>query len=144
MIRKIEITNFTCFENISVALVPGINIFIGENGTGKTHLLNLLYAIQSATVRDAFAEDISGKILRIFLPQGLRLKRLIRKGKGRAGEAEFSLSVNGDKIVGKIRPDSVSTTGSGMSHFKPALAAYIPVKEMLVNAPGFRSLYSNA
>jgi hypothetical protein len=23
-----------CFENISVALVPGINIFLGENGTG--------------------------------------------------------------------------------------------------------------
>ncbi len=142
MIRKIEITNFTCFENISIVLVPGVNVFIGENGTGKTHLLKLLYAIQSSSVNDSFAKEISGKILRIFLPRGLRLKRLIRKGKGPANEAEFSVSVNGDKILGKIRQNSINMTGSGMSCLKPAHAVYIPVKEMLVNAPGFRSLYS--
>jgi hypothetical protein len=142
MINKIEITNFTCFENISVDLVPGINLFIGENGTGKTHLLKLLYSIQSVAGNGAFAREISGKILRIFLPQGLRLKRLIRKGNASANEAAFSLSVNGDKILGKIQPKTIHISGSGMSHFNPALTVYIPVKEMLVNAPGFRSLYS--
>ncbi len=43
-IDKIIVEYFTCFDNLEVEFSKGINIFIGENGTGKTHLLKLLYA----------------------------------------------------------------------------------------------------
>ncbi|MCL2361201.1 MAG: AAA family ATPase [Defluviitaleaceae bacterium] len=49
-IKSIKLENFTVFENIEVDFSPGINVFIGENGTGKTHLLKILYAITD-TVR---------------------------------------------------------------------------------------------
>ena len=42
-IQKISIENFTVFEKIEIDFCDGVNIFIGENGTGKTHLLKLLY-----------------------------------------------------------------------------------------------------
>jgi predicted ATPase len=43
-IKSIDIENFTVFEKVQIDFSPGINVFIGENGTGKTHLLKLLYA----------------------------------------------------------------------------------------------------
>ena len=44
-IQKISVENFTVFEKLEVDLCDGINIFIGKNGTGKTHLLKLLYSV---------------------------------------------------------------------------------------------------
>ncbi|MCL2415313.1 MAG: ATP-binding protein, partial [Defluviitaleaceae bacterium] len=48
-IEKVEIKNFTVFEDISIEMSKGINVFIGENGTGKTHLLKILYAMTDVT-----------------------------------------------------------------------------------------------
>jgi len=39
MIKKLEVNNFTVFDNIIMEFGGGIDVFIGENGTGKTHLL---------------------------------------------------------------------------------------------------------
>lgn len=38
----IKLKNFTVFENFKLKLSRGINILVGENGTGKTHLLKIL------------------------------------------------------------------------------------------------------
>jgi AAA15 family ATPase/GTPase len=43
-ISKVEIKNFTAFEDTTINFTEGINVLIGENGTGKTHLLKLIYA----------------------------------------------------------------------------------------------------
>ena len=43
-IQKIKIENFTVFKDVEIEFSPGVNVFIGENGTGKTHLLKLLFA----------------------------------------------------------------------------------------------------
>ena len=44
-IDKMHVRNITVFEEIDIEFCNGINIFIGENGTGKTHLLKMLYEI---------------------------------------------------------------------------------------------------
>ena len=49
-ITKINIADFTVFKNFCLEPSPGINVLIGENGTGKTHLLKLMYA--AALARD--------------------------------------------------------------------------------------------
>ena len=38
-ITQIKLENFTVFKNIEIHFSKGVNIFIGENGTGKTHIL---------------------------------------------------------------------------------------------------------
>ena len=43
-LEKIYVNNFTVFENLEIEFCDGINVLIGENGTGKTHLLKVLYA----------------------------------------------------------------------------------------------------
>jgi predicted ATPase len=45
-IKRLELENFTCFGKVAMDFSPGINVFIGENGTGKTHLLKVLYAVE--------------------------------------------------------------------------------------------------
>ena len=48
MIKHLELKNFTAFRSLSIEFSPGINIIIGANNTGKTHLLKL--PMLSATV----------------------------------------------------------------------------------------------
>lgn len=42
-VRKVEIKQFTIFNNLNIDFSSGINIFIGENGVGKTQLLKGIY-----------------------------------------------------------------------------------------------------
>ena len=44
-IDRMRVRNITVFEEVDINFCKGINVFIGENGTGKTHLLKMLYEI---------------------------------------------------------------------------------------------------
>lgn len=59
-----------------------MNVLVGENGTGKTHLLKLLYsAITSANGRVSFAN----KLVRTMLPMQLKISRLINRDNDKDG-----------------------------------------------------------
>ena len=42
-IKRIKFQNYTVFEDQQMEFSPGINVIIGENGTGKTHLMKLIW-----------------------------------------------------------------------------------------------------
>lgn len=44
-ITKLSLRNFTVFKEAGFDFAPGINVLVGENGTGKTHVLKALYAV---------------------------------------------------------------------------------------------------
>ena len=46
--KKLEINNFRCFENLVVDLKNGINLLVGDNGSGKTSLLQACKYVLSA------------------------------------------------------------------------------------------------
>ena len=135
MIDKIEIHNFTVFDELKTDLVPGINLFIGDNGTGKTHFLKLIYSLMAG------GHDPGAAISEVFLPHGRSLQRLIRKH----GENGASVSIGNNRetfsihITEKTLRGTARVSGTPRNDTKPV---YIPAKEMLVNAPGFRSLYA--
>lgn len=43
MLKTLNVKNFTVFSDVTLAFSPGLNVIVGENGTGKTHLLKLGY-----------------------------------------------------------------------------------------------------
>lgn len=43
---SLKLKNFTVFKDASFDFSPGVNVFVGANGTGKTHALKALYALQ--------------------------------------------------------------------------------------------------
>ncbi len=45
MLNTLKIQNFTCFPEAELHFSKGLNVIVGENGTGKTHLLKLGYGI---------------------------------------------------------------------------------------------------
>lgn len=141
-LTRLKAASFTAFRELSLEFSPGINIFIGPNGTGKTHILKLLYASLSA-----FKENvrISDKLIRVFLPYERRLGRLVRRQKGSAkariqvyrGTRRLSLTFS-NHTTDTLRISGKDAWGKGIGN-----SVYVPVKEMLANAPGFRSLYAN-
>ncbi|WP_235919581.1 AAA family ATPase [Heliomicrobium undosum] len=46
---RLQADNFSAFDNIDLSFSPGINVFIGRNGTGKTHIMKALYAAGAIT-----------------------------------------------------------------------------------------------
>lgn len=41
-LSKIDITHFRCFESLSIALQPDVNVIVGINGAGKTSILDAI------------------------------------------------------------------------------------------------------
>jgi energy-coupling factor transporter ATP-binding protein EcfA2 len=52
--KQLRLQNFTVFRDTEFEFVPGVNAFIGKNGTGKTHLLKAIYAYQRPYTRSIF------------------------------------------------------------------------------------------
>ncbi len=144
MIENIKIKNFTAFDELETGFCPGVNILVGANGTGKTHLLKILYALSQPKWEEGmFSSSTELKLLRLFRPSG-SFNRLLKKGKSESfvsisvENAERTIEMMDKKNTGKI---SVQKKGDLLpgTVLKPV---YFPVKEMLANAPGFRSLYT--
>jgi predicted ATP-binding protein involved in virulence len=152
VLDQIKLERFTAFEQLSLKFSPGLNIFIGENGCGKTHLLKLIYAACDISIsQKTFAE----KVNRVFLPSGEQIGRLVKRcSTSSTGSAEVirTVQVDGQSKALTLRislsnhtKDPAKATVSGaykqwQEH--PLTSVYIPVKDMMANAPGFRSLYS--
>ena len=119
-IQKISIENFTVFEKIEIDFCEGVNIFIGENGTGKTHLLKLLYCF-SATVGTPSIKHFPMMIHEYFDSyQGhdhclIKINEAVyRSGLNEYGEIEWHLSSS-----------NVDFSTLGVNY------VFIPAKEML-------------
>lgn len=146
MLERITFEKFTAFEKLDIEFSPGINVFIGENGTGKTHILKAAYAAcDIAKSKESFAEKINN----VFYPSGKQIGRLVkRSAKSGKGTVEVSRRLEQKSI--KLRmtfsnhtdsPENAVVSGFKAWTEEPLEAAYIPVKDMMANAPGFRSLY---
>lgn len=142
-ITRLKLEEFTAFESLDFEPSPGINVLIGANGVGKTHLLKVIYAACDITKSErGFAEKLVG----VFLPSRRSLGRLVRR-KGKSATAKVEVSRGDDKIVCTFSNHAKSPTaknvrtGGAAKWFSHDIeCVYIPVKEMLANAPGFRSL----
>ena len=90
MIDKLSLKNFTVFSDCEIDFPPGVNVIIGGNGTGKTHLLKSLYCLL------AWDRDLKQK------------KKL---SKGEIGDAFYSLvksqfSIKADTLESVVRRGS--------------------------------------
>lgn len=79
ILKKVKLEHYTVFESAQMEFSPGINVFIGENGTGKTHLMKLLYAAcKSADKKITFSQ----KLVYTMLPDDYKINRLITRMPG--------------------------------------------------------------
>lgn len=90
MIESVKLQDVTIFEEFEWDDLSSINLVIGENDTGKTNLLKILYAVtrslQESTRLDGEAPSgpwkkiLARKLRWTFQPPDLDLGKIVRKG----------------------------------------------------------------
>lgn len=158
MIKSISLQNFTVFQKARVEFVRGINVVIGANGTGKSHLLKLAYSCASvrnewegartgspqATKAD-LQKSLAEKLRGVFRPDSLG--RLARRGSGRQRadvEVQFFDAPSKKALLAfsfATNSKSEVAVSSIPSESAPAEALFIPTKEVISMFPKFASLY---
>jgi predicted ATP-dependent endonuclease of OLD family len=154
MLHTLEVKNFTLFSDASFEFAPGLNIMIGDNGTGKTIILKLAYTIQYVLHKalqeslhtltpismEALNLDLSRKLKNVF--QAEKLSNLCHT---HGLNAQINMTINSDlsielsladKLEFKIKKNNEITTNN-------SLPIFIPGKEVLSIFPGFITSYED-
>ena len=146
MITRIKADNFTVFTDMKMDFTPGINIIIGENGTGKTHILKALYAA-CCTVDEREERTFDQKLKAVFMPNSIG--RLVHRSVGRASGSLTVFRKDNTTERERYITCKLTTLGksectkSGWNMEVPFESTFIPVKDMLANSQGFRALYAS-
>jgi len=59
MIRNLKLKNFTAFKDLELNFSPKLNLIIGANASGKTHILKAIYASVIGFNRAFFADEVA-------------------------------------------------------------------------------------
>ncbi|QEI42428.1 DNA replication and repair protein RecF [Dolichospermum sp. UHCC 0315A] len=154
MLNNLNIKNFTVFPSANLQFSKYLNVIVGENGSGKTHLLKVAYSAlatsweesrkpTSSTPTKALMQTrLADKLINVFRPESLG--RLARRKQGRERcdikllfedkkfNFEFSFSTNSKTEV------LIEQVPKGWLDTSPA---YIPTRELLSIFPNFVSVY---
>jgi hypothetical protein len=138
-LRQIRIRDFTLFEDVAFDFAPGVNVFIGENGTGKSHLFKLLYVLIKAA-REVLSDQLTAfetrslrKLLQeVFQPDSFRS---FSPGGGRKPtitlsweQAELHVVLDEQGVLKTVR------SGDASEIQRPL---FLPSREVLSIFPGF-------
>ena len=156
IIKSLNLTNLTVFQDAALEFSDGLNLIAGENGSGKTHILKMCYSIvdsctsvgatvaESHPTKQELAVSIARKLVAVFRPD--ELGRLVRRQQGRnrcdvncvfseLQTITFSFNTTSKKEV------TVDDCPSKWSEKRPV---FLPPRELMTIAPGFVALYENA
>lgn len=151
MLKRLSIKNFTVFSEASFEFGPGLNVVIGTNGTGKSHVLKLGYIAARVTAKilgggnlapgpENWQHYLAQRLKDIFQP--VELGKLVSWSakKGTASvEVEFSGNTNNklyfsfaatakQPVLGGKQPISVTQFPKRLGL---SWAIFIPPKEVL-------------
>ena len=154
MLRSLKLTNFTAFTEANLRFSEGLNVFIGENGVGKTHLLKLPYAVMALSAEErrrnsgvptkAFLQRrIADKLVSVMRPESLG--RLARRKRGRQRcEVDVRLAPR-QRIAFNFATQSKSevVVETAPSEWLEQAPVFLPTRELLSIYPGFSALYDS-
>jgi AAA domain, putative AbiEii toxin, Type IV TA system/AAA domain len=140
-VDSLHLEQLSVFEKADLVFSPGINVFLGTNGTGKSHAMKALYAPLKA-IEESAPEEVNPhaytmKLRQVFKPDRGDLDRLVRRGAGDR-RARIDIVVEGARIS--------LTLGNGFQsgeHLgtRPAKALFLPSRELLSMYEGFLAAY---
>lgn len=153
-ISQLNVQRFGPFDqDYQLSFAPAINLIVGDNGTGKSQLLKLLYSCTTVMhdVADAseltktnLQKRLAAKIIGVFSPDSLG--RLTNRQQGRtkavvgivyAGKRQtlqFSFATNSKT---EVKVDSIPESRVD------ATPVFLPSRELMSIFPGFVSLYDS-
>jgi energy-coupling factor transporter ATP-binding protein EcfA2 len=155
MLRRLVLKNLTVFPEVDFELSPGLNVVVGENGTGKSHVLKTAYTVAAVVsewgMRDSglpaptksYLETAIAKKLRgVFRPDALG--RLARRQAGRSRcEVQASFHARSLRLGFSFNTSSKTEVSVGPcpTTWDGQPPVFLPTRELLTIYPGFVSLY---
>ena len=131
MISRLQLKNFVTFTDLVIDFSPGINIIIGENGTGKTQLLKAILALCGPVVRaEQPGKQLARKLCRLFHPLSGQVGELRRAGT--RGDAVLSATFAlGQEVTARFSGTATEAKVITSTAGDVAAATFIPTKEVL-------------
>lgn len=151
MLKSAKFRNFTTVPNEEWHFGTGLNVIVGENGLGKSHVLKAIYAllkVQSnknaeltkTLLEKAYAEKLMG----VMRPESLG--RLVKRKQGRE-RCELVLNMNQAKQCATIAFASSAKSQVEVTRIPtealPLPPVYLPTRELATLCPWFVPLYDN-
>ncbi len=154
MLKSMQIRNLTVFPEANLSFGQNLNVIVGVNGTGKSHLLKMAYCVlatsweegrkplTSLPTKSLLQGRLADKLVSVFRPEALG--RLARRKQGRercdvrvefadpALNMAFSFATNSKSEV------SIEALPERWLDIAPA---YLPTRELLTIFPNFVSIY---
>jgi AAA15 family ATPase/GTPase len=163
MLKQLQLTNFTQFKQADFEFSEGLNLIIGENGLGKTHLLKLGYLVckvtsYSSTQKNSLNADmlsinVAGHLMELFKAEKIGNLSCSAGKKNTIIEAQvvsfeekstiskkneanwsFGFSASSETYAGITKMPDFQNQEYGRT-------VYLPSKEMLSFFEGFIALY---
>jgi energy-coupling factor transporter ATP-binding protein EcfA2 len=159
MIKSANFINFTSVPSEIWKFSPGLNVIVGENGLGKSHVLKSLYSILKTQSpgnlavngvqpeklgKNQLEKKIADELTGNMRPDSLG--RLVKRQQGR-GKAEISVYFKDKNLdVGfsfaTNSKTQVDVTTMPTSYLKKP-PVFIPTRELITLCPWFVSLYDS-
>lgn len=136
-LTKINIENFTVFDDITMPFCKGLNVFVGENGMGKTHVMKLAYAACQAAKHDV---SFPQKTTMLFRPDQSSIGRLVSRNKNGSDVSNVLVEADVAKIGMEFSKKTkkwdakVTTAEKWEEQMNEFTSVFIPAKEILSNA----------
>ncbi len=136
--QSLRLENFTAFASVSFEFVPGLNVFVGKNGTGKTHVMKALYAMQLTQSRQA--HSIATTLEDLF--QTKNVADVIRQETDSRMTATVYGSYGGTIWEYRVQRTTVAGTAADTRLLpRPERPVFIPAVDMMGHTKGFTEAY---
>lgn len=155
-LKEIDLKNQTVFQQAELHFTTGLNVIIGENGTGKSHLLKLAYSILAVSADEGRKPNVgmptkvllqsrlADKLINVFRPE--TLGNLIRHGRNRK-RCEVFARFDNQKLDIHFSFSSQSRTEVVLklvpSIWLDKSPVFLPNRELLTLYPNFVAVYEN-
>lgn len=151
-IKTLTLKNFMLFEKETIDWSKNINIICGENSTGKTTLLKLMYSVlqpiskgnHKVISREIEEKVFVDKLRGVFRPDEMKIGRLVSRKQG-SNRTDFTIGLDrGQKIsvgFGNRQENHLDIKVERSDLLTKCDVIYIPTKEMISSIEHFASLY---
>ena len=156
MLQSLSMNNFTVFQRASLNFAPGLNVIVGENGSGKSHLLKIAYSVMAASAEEGkkptaseptkthLQKVMANKLVNVMRPESLG--RLVRRKQGRE-RCEVAVNFQ-DSNLNCSFSFATSSKSEVQIEILPKswlekAPVFIPTRELMTIYPNFVAIYDN-
>lgn len=151
-IHTLKLNRFMLFEDAEINWSKNINVICGENSTGKTTLLKVMYALLKPISKGTFGnmtKEMEEKVFveklqGVFRPDEMKIGRLVSRVQG-SNRTDFSVLMDKNQKIsvgfGNRQENHADVNLKISEKRKKFDVVYIPTKEMISNTQHFSTLY---